>query len=339
MARKATEYKETNEVVAMPDEALHQAHAITLANEAELHAIKGAYEADRDLANQLLGQAQMADAFEQFSRTVRTSKLAHVKENKLYRALKGMKTPNGSEFSGTWEEFCLLLGTSADKVDLDIANLRAFGEEALESMSRMGIGYRELRQYRKLPDDQKSALIETAKTGDKDSFLELAEDLIAKHAKEKEALSKQVETLQVESEAKARLLQDKNAKIDELITLKASVSPWDEKVAQFKLDTVNHFNRLEEGVGQLYLIHGAILQEDTQWGGDEEQERLILRQFATLYGDRLRRLTQQFAELRDHYDATLSGWAAELDTRNLDLFQPEQGDDDGDEVDCRDLAA
>jgi hypothetical protein len=46
---------------------------------------------ERDLLNQLLGQAQMADAFEQFSRTVRTSKLAFVKENKLYRNLKGRK--------------------------------------------------------------------------------------------------------------------------------------------------------------------------------------------------------------------------------------------------------
>lgn len=328
MARKATEYKETNEVVAMPDEALHQAHAITLANEAELQAIKGGYEADRDLVNQLLGQAQMADAFAKFSVTVTTSKLAFVKEHKLYKAFQGKVSGDGHQLSGTWEEFCSLLGRSREQVDEDIRNLKALGEEALESMSRMGIGYRELRQFRKLPDDQKAALIETAKTGDKDSFLELAEDLIAKHAKEKEALSTQVQTLQAESEAKARLLQDKNAKIDELTTLKASVSPWDEKVARFKLDTVNHFNRLEEGVGQLYLIHGAILQEDTQWGGDDEQERLILRQFATLYGDRLRRLTQQFAELRDHYEATLAGWAAELDTRNLDLFQPGQGGDD-----------
>ncbi|WP_255306833.1 hypothetical protein [Gilliamella sp. GillExp13] len=35
------------------------------------------------------------------------------------------------------------------KVDDDIANLRILGEEALESMSRMGIGYRELYQYHK----------------------------------------------------------------------------------------------------------------------------------------------------------------------------------------------
>lgn len=134
--------------------------------------------------------------------------------------------------------------------------------------------------------------------------------------------------LEKENEALQRLNDDKNRKIDDLSTLKLSVSPWDEKVNTFKAAIGAHFDQLEQGVAQIHLFHGAILQEDTQWGGDEEQERLILRQFATLYGDRLRRLTQQFAELRDHYDATLSGWAAELDTRNLDLFQAGQGDDD-----------
>lgn len=152
-------------------------------------------------------------------------------------------------------------------------------------------------------------------------------------------LRKECRGLRDKVHALERLNDNKNKKIDDLSTLKLSVSPWDEKVNTFKAAIGTHFDQLEQGVAQIHLFHGAILHEETQWGGDEEQERLILRQFATLYGDRLRRLTQQFAELRDHYDATLSGWAAELDTRNLDLFQPEQGDDDGDEVDCRDLAA
>ena len=141
-------------------------------------------------------------------------------------------------------------------------------------------------------------------------------------------LRKECRGLRDKVHALERLNDDKNKKIDEISTLKLSVSPWDEKVNTFKAAIGAHFDQLEQGVAQIHLFHGAILQEDTQWGGDEEQERLILRQFATLYGDRLRRLTQQFAELRDHYDATLSGWAAELDTRNLDLFQAGQGDDD-----------
>ena len=141
-------------------------------------------------------------------------------------------------------------------------------------------------------------------------------------------LRSKVRDAKQEREAMQRLLADKNAKLDELSAAKLSVSPFDEKVNTFKTGIALHFDRLDEGIAQVYLLHGAILQEDTQWGGDDEQERLILRQFSTLYGDRLRRLTQQIAELRDHYEATLAGWAAELDNRNLDLSQAGQGGDD-----------
>jgi len=187
---------------------------------------------ERDLLNQLLGQAQMADAFEQFSRTVRTSKLAFVKENKLYRNLKGKKTPNGSEFSGTWDEFCNVLGISVDKADLDIANLTAFGEEALDSMSRMGIGYRELRQFRRLPDDQKSALIEVAKEGDKTALLELAEEMIAKHTKEKEDLKTDLEISRqtlAEKKDEINVLKDQADELKAKLTRRSTTETPDEE--------------------------------------------------------------------------------------------------------------
>ncbi|MDR1350839.1 MAG: hypothetical protein LBJ59_08730 [Zoogloeaceae bacterium] len=147
---------------------------------------------DRDLVNQLLGQAQLASAFSGFCRTISASKLAFVKANRLYKGLAGKMAPNGSAFKGTWEEFCGLLGISKDKADLDIQNLQAFGESALERMSSMGIGYRELRQYRRLPDDERDALVEVAEAGDKETFLELAESIISKHAREKAALTEEL---------------------------------------------------------------------------------------------------------------------------------------------------
>nr|WP_202984999.1 hypothetical protein [Gilliamella sp. ESL0250] len=111
--------------------------------------IQSEYNEERDLVNQLLGQAQMADAFGKFSKTVLTSKMAYVKENKLYKGLAGKKTQDGLGFSGTWEEFCNLLGYTPEHANEAISNLTNFGEEALESMSRMGIGYRKLYQYHK----------------------------------------------------------------------------------------------------------------------------------------------------------------------------------------------
>lgn len=211
MARNSTPSPISKEV-AVNEKAIAEDQAA----QNQLASITQGYSEDRDLLNQLLGQAQMAGAFEEFSRTVRTSKLAFVKENKLYQQLKGKKTPDGTEFSGTWMEFCRLLGRSVDQADEDIKNLRSFGESALESMSRMGIGYREMRQYRKLPEDQKLALIEVAKAGDKESFLDLAEEIITRHAKEKEELSGQVEEAQAEKLAIEKVLETKSNRINQL---------------------------------------------------------------------------------------------------------------------------
>lgn len=223
--------------------------------------VSGQMNDERDLLNQLLGQAQMADAFAQFSLTVSTSKMAYVKENKLYRALSGRKTADGQQFSGTWDEFCSLLGRSRQQIDEDILNLRTLGEEALESMSRMGIGYRELRQFRRLPEDQKSALIEVAKEGDKTALLDLAEEMIAKHAREKEELKTDLEiSRQMLAEKKEELGTMRNEKEElksRLVRRSATETPDEEGVALetevtgFKSGVISAFFDLKSGFNAL----------------------------------------------------------------------------------------
>lgn len=212
---------------------------------------------ERDLLNQLLGQAQMAGAFADFSRTVRASKLAYVKENKLYRALKGKKTSHGACFSGTWEDFCELLGVSHDQANRDIENLKTFGEEALESMSRMGIGYREMRQYRRLPEDQQAALIEVAKTGDKDAFVELAEEIIARNAKEKEELTERLDELSASHYAQGEVMAAKTTELDKTKVELEKVRGQIQKLAP---DEVTEMIRQEAG-RQAFAVESSILGE------------------------------------------------------------------------------
>lgn len=209
---------------------------------------------ERDLVNQLLGQAQMADAIGKFTATVAVSKMAYVKENKLYRGLAGMHDRDGRGLSGTWEEFCGLLGTSAPKVNEDINNLRTFGEEALDSMSRMGIGYREMRQYRRLPEDQQAALIEVAKTGDKDAFIDLAEEIIAKHAAEKAELIKKVDDSSREMDALSKLEADTSKKLRdtklELERNQLRTIPWDERIAPLKEEITQRQCLIDEALAR-----------------------------------------------------------------------------------------
>ncbi len=219
MARKPTNTDEQQAAVTEAIQAQVSAptgleHLGESQNEAQ--QLQTAYSEERDLVNQLLGQTQMADAFAQFSVTVTTSKLAYVKENKLYRALKGQKSRDGHEFlSGTWQEFCGLIRRSVEQVDEDIRNLRALGEDALESMSRMGIGYRQMRQFRKLDVDDRVALIEAAKTGDREAVEFLAEELIAKHQQEKEKLTSERDEAHADYDAQAEVLAKRAQELDE----------------------------------------------------------------------------------------------------------------------------
>ena len=243
MARVANSTKEAIELPAIDEQRINDAmNTIT--------TIQSVYNEERDLVNQLLGQAQMADAFGKFSQTVWASKLNFVKENKLYRNLSGKKTPNGLELKGTWEEFCSLLGVSDEKANQDIANLKSFGEEALESMSRMGIGYRELRQYRKLPEDQKTALIEVAKAGDKESLVELAEEFIAKNNKEKEQLKKENSNLQADykalSKRNADVAKEKEELAIKLAQFEMKTVPLDERLEPFKKQIAETQSRIDE---------------------------------------------------------------------------------------------
>lgn len=182
----------------------------------QLGAMQANYGQGRDILNQLLGQAQAFQAAGNLLQTFGVQKLAIVKENKLYQQLAGSIAPNGLALKGTWQEFCGLLGISDEKANQDIANLQAFGEEALEQMQRAGIGYRDLRKFRRMGEDDKTLLIEAAKSGDKDSLVEFAETLISKHTKEKQDLETKVTELEANNRATEQLLTAKDGKINNL---------------------------------------------------------------------------------------------------------------------------
>lgn len=222
-------------------------------------ALRSAHSEERDLLNQMMGQIQMTGAISKLTTVVGLTKLAHIKETKMYRALAGKSglDRNGHEIAdvGTWEGFCLAVGTTRQKADEDILNLKAFGETALEDLSRVGAGYREMRQFRKLPEDQKTALIEVAKTGDKESFIDLAEEIIAKHAKEKEQLTKERDDAHADKQALEEVVSDKASKI---LDLEKQVSrkrlerlPPDEESQQLREEANNLLFDTETAIRQL----------------------------------------------------------------------------------------
>lgn len=178
--------------------------------------VQATYGAERDLVNQMLGQAQIARASADFLRQVGVAKIAHVRESKAYKALAGMKNSDGGVCTGTFDEFCELLGISPSKAHEDIQNLQAFGEQALEAMSRAGIGYRQLRVLRNesFAEEDRATLIEAAKAGDKDKLLDVAEDLIARQRVKEDRQKAQLDKLEASNSTLSKDLEKTRQDLD-----------------------------------------------------------------------------------------------------------------------------
>ena len=130
-------------------EAEHQAAtAMVEANMAEFHAeqqeIKAKQQQERDEliaeASRLTGRVEALDFISKLTTVSGLMLLKNIKENKIYKELPNIKT---------WEEYCKSIGFSRQKVDLDLDNLKTFGEEFLTTVSTFGLGYRELRSLSK----------------------------------------------------------------------------------------------------------------------------------------------------------------------------------------------
>jgi hypothetical protein len=320
MARKAVSTEAPSHIVSK-----EQSPAIDTAAEAanQLALIRTGYNQGRDLVNQMLGQAQAFHAAGDLLRTFGVSKLAFVKENKLYQELAGMKTPNGSELSGTWAEFCRLIGMSDDKANQDIANLRAFGEEALENMNRIGIGYRDLRQFRRFPADERTALIEAAKSGDKDELLDLAESMIAKHTKEKEELTKAKAELQADYEAQGTIIRKKDEKLNavekQLHKLQNRAGDWHPRATEIAIETTRHAAGALEILDKLDAMRNAILTEDF---GEEDREAAI-EAMAVVYYDGVSQIAGRIAEVMADCTEVFMGYRDKARPMlDVEAFQP-----------------
>lgn len=256
---------------------LPEAHAITMMETQVVNAIENNHSEERDLLNQMFGQVQMAQAFRKFADVVSLTKLAHIKETKMYRALagKGGTDIHGEKIAdvGTWDGFCRALGSSKTKVDEDLLNLKVFGEDALESLTRIGAGVREMRQYRRLPTDERMALIEAAKAGDKDELLDLAETLISKHVQEKQALEARATEAEETAEARDTLVKNKQIQIDKLeeanhkLKRRVETLPPAEAALEIRKEADHIAFLAEHEVGNLRKAFTALNDHAGEFGG------------------------------------------------------------------------
>ena len=170
-------------------------------------------------ANEVLGMIRAFDVVGKFV-TVTNLKILHdIKESKKYKGLV-KKLPDGKVVTVTnWSEYCQFLPVSKDTIDQHLMMLKEFGEDFLSQAQDIGMGLRDMRKLRSLPDESDRNLIIEATQQEnltRDDVLELMEEMAAKHAKEKSDLSSQLVDTKEDLEAARKVSATKQETIDEL---------------------------------------------------------------------------------------------------------------------------
>lgn len=187
-----------------------QQDAVVMAAQAMTAEMADAYE--------MLGMIKMSDFHRKLTTCQHIKVLAEFKEAKKYKGLEMLGISGNGRQVSTWDDFCSALGFSRQKIDEDISNLYKLGEDFLETSQCLGLGYREMRKLRQLPEEARTEIVEAdySEATDKEDLIEKIEDLTAKHAKEKEALQAQLKRKSDDYEAQAKVLATKNERINHL---------------------------------------------------------------------------------------------------------------------------
>lgn len=275
------------------DELTQNQNAVALAAKALTQEKAQAYE--------LVGMLKAFD-FTQKLVTVTTLKtINEIKQSKQYKGLELLNKDGELVTVTSFKDFCTALGFSVEKIDADLLNLNTLGEAFLETSQRLGLGYREMRKLRQLPEAARAEIVDAdySEATDKEDLIEKIEDLTAKFAKEKTALESQLKTAKDNYDAQSKVLANKNARIDELDTklakkeqLIATQTPEDR--GGLLREEATKISYKAEAIlrGQVYQAFEALTAHQTEHGIDHKQfmsgvlaeYQLILSELKTQFG-------------------------------------------------------
>jgi hypothetical protein len=158
-------------------------------------------------SHEMAGQIKAAMMFSKFGDVSRLVWLRQVKESKAYKAI------------GTWDYYCKYLGLDRRTIDEGIQNLRSFGEDFLETVAKMSVGYHELRKLRQMSHNG-DVIIDTESVTIGDEQIPLtkdhSEDLQAAIESLLESKEKETEAARMEVKVKDRQLKSKDGQVKKL---------------------------------------------------------------------------------------------------------------------------
>ena len=212
------------EIPAHVEQELHQ--GATLLRQVDA-AVAGTLAPSVALAN-VAGQVQALNYMHKLSGLGITKMLKDMKESGQYKGATIQNTKGELVTVTSFEDLCNAVGISYRKAAEDIQNLNVLGEEFMESAQNMGLGYRQIRQLRQLPEEDRAKLLAE---GDPEDLKDALADALAEKAKAEKAAKDAV----ADKQAVEKVLSDKSKRLDstttELVKMK-NLTPDEAVLAQ-----------------------------------------------------------------------------------------------------------
>ncbi|GGA95939.1 hypothetical protein [Agarivorans gilvus] len=228
-----------------------------------------------------------------------------LKEGKHYLGLPYTDEQGETQLTQSWEDCSkFLLGIAPKAINEKLQNLEQFGEDFYQASKKVGIGQKDLRQLRKLPDEQRQALVDkTLEGANKDEIKALIVDLTEQAESEKQALQQQLADSQADLEASRELAADKQQEIDALKQRKFKQAAWEQELEDLTMAITGARTLLAQGVAQLNELGNTLLA----MGGVDERaremasERLaeVVLELGSLAVNQNQQLEQDFAIARE----------------------------------------
>lgn len=146
------------------------------------------------------------------------------RDGKKYKGLSYYDENQNLRHVADFEEFCrIFLKLSYRRVHELMTNYHVLGPELFDQAQALGLKQRDFNAIKALPPTDQEILKEAVAAGERDQLIALLEEMAARHGSEKAAAKAEAEKLQRQidehrnaAEASARILRQKNDKIDDL---------------------------------------------------------------------------------------------------------------------------
>jgi hypothetical protein len=261
------------------------------------------------------------EAFDFINKLLTVSSLKIIQKIKETKSYKGLVYRDQNEellTVSSWDEFCVRkLNIPRATVDDRLLNLNQLGEEFFEASQKIGLGYRELRKLRQLPEEQQQLVIENEAVdlGDKDALRELIDDLNAKHQKELKALKGEKEELdkslkvarQMRDEAQAEANQFK----EDIASRKFNPEAWKSDVSSLVLSVATLEGEILQRLNKLMVIRNKITEADSDdvFGADSSVYHAAMDYMAGAMYTTSRSLAEDVADFWQDTELMFKGYA------------------------------